>query len=112
MSSEIKNEITNMGSNALEASRALANLSSSEKNNILLAMAEGILSDADKIIEANNIDLENAEQNNLTSSMIDRLRLDQKRVEAIADGIRQVATLPDPVGEGEGGGSRAGSGVR
>ena len=62
-------------------------------------MAEGILSDADKIIEANNIDLENAEQNNLTSSMIDRLRLDQKRVEAIADGIRQVATLPDPVGE-------------
>ena len=99
MSSEIKNEITNMGSNALEASRALANLSSSEKNNILLSMAEGILSDADKIIEANNIDLENAEQNNLTSSMIDRLRLDQKRVEAIADGIRQVATLPDPVGE-------------
>lgn len=99
MSSEIKNEITNMGSNALEASRALANLSSSEKNNILLAMADGILSDADKIIEANNIDLENAEQNNLTSSMIDRLRLDQKRVEAIADGIRQVATLPDPVGE-------------
>ena len=99
MSSEIKNEITNMGSNALEASRALANLSCSEKNNILLAMAEGILSDADKIIEANTIDLENAEQNNLTSSMIDRLRLDQKRVEAIADGIRQVATLPDPVGE-------------
>ena len=99
MNSQIKNEITNMGSNALEASRALANLSCSEKNNILLAMAEGILSDADKIIEANNIDLENAEQNNLTSSMIDRLRLDQKRVEAIADGIRQVATLPDPVGE-------------
>ena len=57
MSSEIKNEITNMGSNALEASRALANLSCSEKNNILLAMAEGILSDADKIIEAKNIDL-------------------------------------------------------
>ena len=99
MSKEIKDKITKMGSDALTASRALANLTTDQKNKILLAMANGILSDADKIISANAIDLDDAVNNNLTNSMIDRLRLDQKRIEAIADGIRQVATLPDPVGE-------------
>ena len=99
MSKEIKDKITKMGSDALTASRALANLTTDQKNKILLAMADGILSDADQIISANAIDLDNAVNNNLTNSMIDRLRLDKKRIEAIADGIRQVATLPDPVGE-------------
>ena len=99
MSKEIKDKITKMGSDALTASRALANLTTDQKNKILLAMADGILSDADQIISANAIDLDDAVNNNLTNSMIDRLRLDQKRIEAIADGIRQVATLPDPVGE-------------
>ena len=99
MSKEFKDKITKMGSDALTASRALANLTTDQKNKILLAMADGILSDADKIISANAIDLDDAVNNNLTNSMIDRLRLDQKRIEAIADGIRQVATLPDPVGE-------------
>ena len=99
MSKEIKDKITKMGSDALTASRALANLTTDQKNKILLAMADGILSDADQIISANTIDLDNAVNNNLTNSMIDRLRLDQKRIEAIADGIRQVATLPDPVGK-------------
>ena len=99
MSKEIKDKITKMGSDALTASRALANLTTDQKNKILLAMADGILSDADQIISANAIDLDNAVNNNLTNSMIDRLRLDQNRIEAIADGIRQVATLPDPVGE-------------
>ena len=99
MSKEIKDKITKMGSDSLTASRALANLTTDQKNKILLSMADGILSDADQIISANAIDLDNAVNNNLTNSMIDRLRLDQKRIEAIADGIRQVATLPDPVGE-------------
>ena len=99
MSKEIKDKITKMGSDALTASRALVNLTTDQKNKILLAMADGILSDADQIISANAIDLDNAVNNNLTNSMIDRLRLDQKRIEAIADGIRQVARLPDPVGE-------------
>ena len=99
MSKEIRDKITKMGSDALTASRALANLTTDQKNKILLAMADGILSDADQIISANAIDLDNAVNNNLTNSMIDRLRLDQKRIEAIADGIRQVARLPDPVGE-------------
>ena len=99
MTKEIKDKITKMGSDALTASRALVNLTTDQKNKILLAMADGILSDADQIISANAIDLDNAVNNNLTNSMIDRLRLDQKRIEAIADGIRQVATLPDPVGE-------------
>ena len=99
MTKEIKDKITKMGSDALTASRALVNLTTDQKNKILLAMADGILSDADQIISANAIDLDNAVNNNLTNSMIDRLRLDQKRIEAIADGIRQIVTLPDPVGE-------------
>jgi len=99
MSKEIKDKIIKMGSDALMASRALATLTTDQKNKVLLAMADGILSDADQIISANTIDLDNAVNNNLTNSMIDRLRLDQKRIEAIADGIRQVATLPDPVGK-------------
>ena len=99
MSKEIKNKITKMGSDALTASRALSNLTTDQKNKILLAMADGILSDADQIISANAIDLDNAVNNNLTNSMIDRLRLDQKRIEAIANGISQVARLPDPVGD-------------
>ena len=99
MSKEIRDKITKMGSDALTASRALANLTTDQKNKILLAMADGILSDADQIISANAIDLDNAVNNNLTNSMIDRLRLDQKRIEAIANGISQVARLPDPVGD-------------
>ena len=99
MSKEIKDKIIKMGSDALMASRALATLTTDQKNKVLLAMADGILSDADQIISANTIDLDNAVNNNLTNSMIDRLRLDQKRIEAIAGGIRQVATLPDPVGK-------------
>ena len=69
MSKEIKDKITKMGSDALRASRALANLTTDQKNKILLAMADGILSDADQIISANAMDLDIAVNNNLTNSV-------------------------------------------
>ena len=99
MSEEIKDKIETMGACALSASRVLATLGTDKKNQILLAMADQLFVDAGSIIEANKVDISAAEENGLTNAMIDRLRLDESRVESIADGIRQVASLPDPVGQ-------------
>lgn len=99
MSEDIKDKIETMGAAALSASRALVTLGTDKKNQILLAMADQLLADSVSIIEANMLDVSAAEKNGLTDAMIDRLRLDEARVESIADGIRQVASLPDPVGQ-------------
>ena len=99
MNEDIKGKIETMGAAALSASRELSTLETEKKNQILMAMADQLMADADTIIEANGVDISAAEQNVLTSAMIDRLRLDESRVESIADGIRQVASLPDPVGQ-------------
>ena len=99
MNEDIKGKIETMGAAALSASRELSTLETEKKNQILMAMADQLMADADTIIEANGVDISAAEQNGLTSAMIDRLRLDESRVESIADGIRQVASLPDPVGQ-------------
>ena len=96
---DIKNEIHQMGRRALAASRGLAKLSSEQKNAILLAMADGLMAAEEVILEANAKDIAAAEENGLTSAMVDRLRLDHDRLAAVADGVRQVAALPDPVGE-------------
>ena len=99
MNEDIKGKIERMGAAALTASRELAILETDKKNQILTAMAEQLVADTDTIIKANEVDISAAEQNGLTSAMIDRLRLDESRVGSIADGIRQVAALPDPVGQ-------------
>ena len=88
-----------MGADALSASRHLADLSSDQKNKILLSMADQLLSDCDIIIEANKIDVSDAKNNGLTNAMIDRLGLNRSRIEAMADGIKQVSSLDDPVGQ-------------
>ena len=88
-----------MGADALSASRHLADLSSDQKNKILLSMADQLLSDCDIIIEANEIDVSDAKNNGLTNAMIDRLGLNRSRIEAMADGIKQVSSLDDPVGQ-------------
>ena len=95
----IKEQILQMGADALKASRQLSSLSTEEKNSILLAMAESLEKSSSEILPANKLDIAAAEKTGLTSAMVDRLRLDEKRLAAIADGIRQVASLPDPVGE-------------
>ena len=88
-----------MGADALSASRHLADLSSDQKNKILLSMADQLLSDCDIIIAANEIDVSDAKKNGLTNAMIDRLGLNRSRIEAMADGIIQVSSLDDPVGQ-------------
>ncbi len=88
-----------MGEKARSAARALAILSADQKNGILRAMAQGIRSAAADILAANAKDLTAGEERGLTRAMLDRLRLDEARLEAVAAGVEKVATLPDPVGE-------------
>jgi len=98
-SEEIKDQVYEMGKKARAAAWALAVLSEGKKNEILRAMAEGIREAAAGILEANAKDLAAGEERGLTSAMLDRLRLDKARLEAVAAGVEKVATLPDPVGE-------------
>jgi len=96
---EIQSAILDMGRRARAASRALVNLTSDQKNAILHAMADEIMTRQEGILAANALDLSRADQNGLSKAMIDRLTLDPKRLKAIAEAVREVATLPDPVGE-------------
>jgi glutamate-5-semialdehyde dehydrogenase len=84
---------------AKRASRALATLSSAVKDAALEAIAVGVERRADEILEANARDLEAAEQGDYSDAFLDKLRLDQRRIAAMADGVRKIVTLPDPVGE-------------
>ena len=84
--------------NAKSAQTALAILSTAEKNAALLAMADGLETRAEEILQANARDMENA-KGKLAEVMLDRLRLDKKRIQGMAQGIRDVAALPDPVGK-------------
>lgn len=82
-----------------KAAASLAKLTHKEKNDALLAVAEALTTHADVIIEANAIDLEHAVVNNMSEGLLDRLRLDEGRLKAMADGIRQIVALEDPIGE-------------
>jgi len=99
MPTAIETSIHAMGAQARAAARKLATLSSEEKNVILRAMAESIRKASPHIIQANEMDLAAGMEKGLSSAMLDRLRLDEARIEAIAAAIDHVATLPDPVGE-------------
>jgi glutamate-5-semialdehyde dehydrogenase len=81
------------------ASRAIARLSSGDKNNLLMAMAEALVAAAPVLLAENAKDLESAEKKGLSAAMLDRLMLDEGRIRSMADGLREVAALPDPVGE-------------
>ncbi len=98
-SEEIREQIYEMGKKAREAALKLAVFSEAKKNEILRSMAEGIRREAAAILEANQKDLQAGEERGLTSAMLDRLRLDEERLEAVAAGVEKVADLPDPVGE-------------
>lgn len=87
-----------LGINAKEAEKTLMVASSEKKNQALKKIAEGLIENTDKIIEANKVDLENGEKNGMAKSMFDRLKLDKERIEGMAKGVLDVATLPEPVG--------------
>ncbi|MBI2438045.1 MAG: glutamate-5-semialdehyde dehydrogenase [Lentisphaerae bacterium] len=94
----LHDDMVAMGERALAASRGLARLSARRKNSILLAMAEQIIKDSPAIQEANVADLEAARQAGFSAALLDRLQLNGARIEAMAQGLRTIAALPDPVG--------------
>ena len=97
--STLQETIHEMGRNARQASYRLSQLSSDQKNAILHAMARELRARVPLLLEANALDVAAGEAKGLSGAMLDRLRLDAKRIEAMAAGIDQVATLPDPVGQ-------------
>ena len=97
--SEVQSAILEMGRQARSASRELVKLTAAQKNDILRAMADGLVAREALILEANSEDLAQAEANGLSKAMIDRLMLNPKRLAAVAQAVREVADLPDPVGE-------------
>src|SRR5215210_3887451 len=84
---------------ARDASRTLATLDSDTKNAALHAIADALEARTPEILDANARDMEAGRENDLSSALLDRLALDATRVRGIADGVRSIANLPDPVGE-------------
>lgn len=90
--------MTQLARQAKAAARELAKFSTAEKNSCLFAMAEALEQHADALKQANVLDLEVGAKLGLSSAMLDRLKLDDRRIAAMAQGLREVAALPDPVG--------------
>lgn len=88
-----------IGESAKIAKRALARLTTGEKNQLLLKAAEALKDNYEEILKANAIDLENGKKAGLKGSIIDRLALSRERIYDMADGLSQIAKLPDPIGE-------------
>ncbi len=91
--------IAELGRRSKAASRVLATASTAQKNDALLRAADLLVTATDSILSANAIDVERAESQGVSSTVVDRLRLDEKRVVSMAGGLRQVASLADPIGE-------------
>jgi glutamate-5-semialdehyde dehydrogenase len=94
----LREQMMELAKQSKAASRSLAKLTTAEKNACLLAMAEALERGGESIKEANAKDMEAGAQNGLSSAMLDRLKLDDKRIAGMAKGLREVAALPDPVG--------------
>jgi len=95
----ISEKIRKIATEARQASFAIARLSSGAKNDLLLNMAMALINNTSHLIEENKKDLASGEKKGLSAAMLDRLMLDEARIRAMADGLREVANLPDPVGE-------------
>jgi len=92
--------IREMGETAAQAARKLATFGAREKNTVLSAMADALEAESQRILEANRLDVEQARKDGLSEAMIDRLTLTSERIQGIAQGVRDVMALEDPVGEG------------
>ena len=92
-------KLEEIGSRAKEVSRVLNNLGSTPKNEGLKAVAQALLDGKDKILEANQKDVQAALAKGMNPGLVDRLSLNEARIQAMAEGLLQVASLDDPVGE-------------
>lgn len=94
-------ELIDLGQRAKLAARKLAFTGTAEKNSALLAMADALLAHREEILQANGEDVRKAEEKGLSKSLVNRLRLSEAGIEQIGASLREVAGLPDPVGNGE-----------
>ena len=88
-----------LGRNAKEAEIILRNLDTAKKNQVLEAVADSLVADSKALLTANAIDVENGRKNQMPEGLVDRLMLTEARIASMAEGLRQVASLEDPVGE-------------
>jgi glutamate-5-semialdehyde dehydrogenase len=95
----VTEQMAKVAMDARAAAQILASLSSAVKNELLQRMAESLINCSEQLIEANGRDLAAAREAGLAPAMVDRLVIDPARIHAMADGLREVAGLPDPVGE-------------
>ncbi len=95
----MREQMLDLAQRARAASRALASLSTDEKNRCLAAMADVIEGAAPRLVEANALDLETGRSLGLSAAMMDRLALNPARIQSMATSLREVAALPDPVGQ-------------
>ena len=96
---EVNDYVSELGRNARIAARSMATASCGEKNAALLTIANAIEGAQSELIQANKVDLENGREQGLEAALLDRLELSPTVIKAMAEGCRQVAGLPDPVGE-------------
>lgn len=97
----VKEALINKCLSAKKAGKILAVSTGGERNNALMSMADALEADEKLILEANAKDIEKAKENGIKEAMVDRLMLNSQRLKAIADAMRKVAQLPDPLGAGE-----------
>ncbi len=98
MTEDIAASIQAMAKKAKQAAAVLSVASSSSKDKALIAMADALVQEQDRVIQANKKDLEAGRDSGLSDALIDRLTLTSRRISDMAEGLRQVAALPDPVG--------------
>ena len=91
--------VKQLGINAKGTQEFLSLVTTEDKNRALLAIADALVNESEKIIEANNLDLENGRKAGLNEGLLDRLMLNKERINAIADGVKQVAALEDACGK-------------
>src|SRR5262245_20759362 len=97
-SDEIGTLMTRLGQAAVAAARVLANTPSAQKNEALQAAAQALRTRQADILAANDADMQSATERQLSNALLDRLKLDAKRVETMARGLEEIMALPDPIG--------------
>ncbi len=88
-----------MGRNAKAAEICTRSLSTNDKNRVLQAVADRLVACTKELLQANALDVENAKQNHMPPGLVDRLLLNEQRIEGMAEGLRKLADLEDPIGE-------------
>ena len=88
-----------LGINAKEAENTMRTITTDQKNQVLAAVAAHLVESTDKLLEANAVDVANAKQNHMPEGLVDRLMLSPERIEGMAEGLRQLVALEDPIGE-------------